>query len=166
MKLGRRRNYNEGLAAIRHYANQPAHSSRGLLRDYEPSDGTFWGTNILGITGPVVIDCFLRLIRSSSLNPGWEQSVSSQWATINTGQNSVSRIHTTFRHLNIDIIDIIEECVVDWPDRAVVVVVGITSRGSFGAALYKIIITLKYVLAPGNNAALDYSINTTRLLFP
>ena len=48
----------------------------------------------------------------------------------------------------------------------VVVVVGITSRGSFGAALYKIIITLKYVLAPGNNAALDYSINTTRLLFP
>ena len=51
-------------------------------------------------------------------------------------------------------------------DLAVVVVVGITSRGSFGAALYKIIITLKYVLAPGNNAALDYSINTTRLLFP
>ena len=40
VKLGPRRNYHKGRAAIRHYANQtPLSSSRSLLRDYEPSDG-------------------------------------------------------------------------------------------------------------------------------
>ena len=39
VKLGPRRNYHKGRAAIRHYANQTA-----LLRDYEPSDGTFSST--------------------------------------------------------------------------------------------------------------------------
>ena len=56
VKLGPQRNYHKGRAAIRHYSNQTAYlkcesgssrfqpgegPSRGLLRDYEPSDGTF-----------------------------------------------------------------------------------------------------------------------------
>ena len=57
MKFGPRRNYHKGLEALRQYANrfQPGEGpSRGLLRDYEPSDGTFSSTS-LHVGGAVVV---------------------------------------------------------------------------------------------------------------
>ena len=78
MKLGPQRNYHEGRAALRHYANQPAHPLLLLPINRQQLYSVFPGG---GDTGTQIhYPCLMRLERMNrnSVHSGWGMSGPSQ----------------------------------------------------------------------------------------
>ena len=85
VKLGPRRNYHKGRAAIRHYANQTA-------RPFGPSDGPIWSTSEDGVSIiPVSRPNILRCKKYKPINR--PQQTLSLW--IIAGEHSTIPSHST-----------------------------------------------------------------------